>query len=89
VNGAALVVSMAETWQASAWDQNTALRVMAPGAVAFEDAALEWVRDLLDLGRHLIVRIPTDSQGRMREVLPDLDSRTPYLCLCTGAGHSA
>jgi glutamate/tyrosine decarboxylase-like PLP-dependent enzyme len=49
VNGAALPVSVAATWLASAWDQNSALRVMAPGAVAFEDVALEWARELLGL----------------------------------------
>src|ERR1700759_3871108 len=30
VNGAALPVSVAATWLASAWDQNAALRVMSP-----------------------------------------------------------
>ena len=33
----------------SAWDQNGALRVMSPAAAAFEDVALEWVRDVLGL----------------------------------------
>ena len=33
----------------SAWDQNTALRVMSPAGAAFEDVALEWVRDVLGL----------------------------------------
>ena len=49
VNGAALPVSVAATWIASAWDQNAALRVMSPTAVALEDVALGWVRDLLGL----------------------------------------
>ena len=49
VNGAALPVSVAATWIASAWDQNTALRVMSPAAVALEDVALGWVRDVLGL----------------------------------------
>ena len=40
---------MAASWLASAWDQNVALRVMSPAAAAFEDVALEWVRDLLGL----------------------------------------
>jgi glutamate/tyrosine decarboxylase-like PLP-dependent enzyme len=47
VNGGALPASVAATWLASAWDQNAALRVMSPTAAALEDAALEWVRDLL------------------------------------------
>jgi aromatic-L-amino-acid decarboxylase len=49
VNGSALPVSVAATWIASAWDQNAALRVMSPAAAAFEDVALEWVRNLLGL----------------------------------------
>jgi glutamate/tyrosine decarboxylase-like PLP-dependent enzyme len=49
VNGAALPVSVAATWLASAWDQNVALRVMSPAAAAFEDVALDWARDLLGL----------------------------------------
>jgi glutamate/tyrosine decarboxylase-like PLP-dependent enzyme len=49
VNGGALPASVAASWMAAAWDQNVSLRVMAPGAVAFEDVALEWVRDVLGL----------------------------------------
>jgi glutamate/tyrosine decarboxylase-like PLP-dependent enzyme len=49
VNGAALPVSVAATWIASAWDQNAALRVMSPAAAALEDVALGWVRDVLAL----------------------------------------
>src|SRR5437870_3788958 len=49
VNGAALPVSVAATWIASAWDQNAALRVMSPAAVALEDVALRWVREALGL----------------------------------------
>jgi len=49
VNGAALPVSVAATWIASAWDQNAALRVMSPVAAALEDVALAWVREALGL----------------------------------------
>jgi len=49
VNGAALPVSVAATWIASAWDQNAALRVMSPVAAALEEVALGWVRDALGL----------------------------------------
>jgi len=49
VNGGALPASVAAGWMVSTWDQNLALRVMSPAAVAFEDVALEWVRDLLGL----------------------------------------
>ena len=49
VNGGALPASVAASWLAAAWDQNVALRVMSPAAAAFEEVALEWVRDLLGL----------------------------------------
>jgi glutamate/tyrosine decarboxylase-like PLP-dependent enzyme len=49
VNGAALPAAMAAGWLATAWNQNACLRVMSPAAAAFEDAALEWARDLLAL----------------------------------------
>ena len=49
VNGAALPVSVAATWIASAWDQNAALRVMSPAGAALEDVALGWVREVLGL----------------------------------------
>ncbi|HLK69837.1 MAG TPA: pyridoxal-dependent decarboxylase [Bryobacteraceae bacterium] len=49
VIGGALPASVAATWLSSAWDQNASLRVMSPVAVALEDAALNWVRELLRL----------------------------------------
>jgi glutamate/tyrosine decarboxylase-like PLP-dependent enzyme len=49
VNGGALPASVAASWIVAAWDQNAALRVMSPAAAAFEDVALEWVRDILGL----------------------------------------
>jgi glutamate/tyrosine decarboxylase-like PLP-dependent enzyme len=49
VNGGALPASVAASWMVSAWDQNAALRVMSPAAAAFEDVAIEWVRDVLGL----------------------------------------
>ena len=49
VNGGALPASVAASWMVSAWDQNAALRVMSPAAAAFEDVALDWVRDILAL----------------------------------------
>jgi glutamate/tyrosine decarboxylase-like PLP-dependent enzyme len=42
---------------AAAWDQNAALRVMSPAAAAFEDVALDWVRDIL--------RLPAESAGAL------------------------
>src|SRR5436190_7770932 len=49
VNGGALPASVAASWMVAAWDQNAALRVMSPAAAAFEDVALDWVRDILGL----------------------------------------
>ncbi|MBI1876287.1 MAG: aspartate aminotransferase family protein, partial [Acidobacteria bacterium] len=49
VNGGALPASVAASWMAAVWDQNAALRVMSPAAAAFEDVALDWVRDILGL----------------------------------------
>jgi glutamate/tyrosine decarboxylase-like PLP-dependent enzyme len=49
VIGGALPAAVAAGWLTSAWDQNAALRVMSPVAAALEDAALEWVRELLRL----------------------------------------
>ena len=49
VNGGALPAATAASWLVSAWNQNAALRVMSPAGAAFEDAALEYARDLLGL----------------------------------------
>jgi glutamate/tyrosine decarboxylase-like PLP-dependent enzyme len=49
VNGGALPAAVAASWMAAAWDQNASLRVMSPAAAAFEDTALGWVRDILEL----------------------------------------
>src|SRR5262245_58408704 len=37
VNGGALPACLAASWMVSAWDQNTALRIMSPAAAMFED----------------------------------------------------
>jgi len=49
VNGGAVPASVAASYLAAAWDQNVALRVMSPAGAAFEDAALEWAREILAL----------------------------------------
>ena len=49
VMGGALPAALTASWMVSAWDQNPGLRVMSPAATAFEDVAIEWVRDILRL----------------------------------------
>jgi len=49
VIGGALPASMAASWLANAWDQNSALRVMSPIAAELEDVVLLWVCDALGL----------------------------------------
>ena len=51
VVGGALPVSLAANWLASAWDQNAALHGATPGVAAFEQVALHWLLELLDLPR--------------------------------------
>lgn len=49
VNGGCVPAAMAAAWLVSAWDQNAAFRVQSPVAIALEETALEWVRQLLGL----------------------------------------
>jgi glutamate/tyrosine decarboxylase-like PLP-dependent enzyme len=49
VTGGAVPASVAATWLIAAWDQEAGLRVASPAAAALEEAALAWVRDLLQL----------------------------------------
>lgn len=49
VTGGACPTSVAASWLAAAWDQNTSFRVMSPAAATLEDVALEWARALLGL----------------------------------------
>ncbi len=49
VNGSSLPVTLAANWLAGAWDQNVALAVMSPVAVALEEIALRWLVELLGL----------------------------------------
>src|SRR5262245_1232213 len=51
VNGGVLPAALAASWLVSTWDQNVSLRVMSPAGAAFEDAALNWVIDVLGLPR--------------------------------------
>ena len=49
VNGGCVPAAMAAAWLVSAWDQNAAFYVHSPTAIALEEIALEWVRELLGL----------------------------------------
>ena len=55
VIGGTTPAALAASWMVSTWDQNAALRVMSPAAALFEDVALNWLRDLLNL--------PADAAG--------------------------
>jgi len=49
VVGGSLPAALAASWLAAAWDQDAGLAVLAPGAAAFEEVALRWLRDALGL----------------------------------------
>ena len=51
VIGGALPVSVAASWLATAWDQNTGLYTATPGTAELEAVALRWLLELLDLPR--------------------------------------
>jgi glutamate/tyrosine decarboxylase-like PLP-dependent enzyme len=51
VVGGALPVSLAANWLATAWDQNAAAPLATPGVAAFEQVALRWLLEILDLPR--------------------------------------
>lgn len=49
VTGGSLPVTVAASWLATAWDQNTALTVQSPVGAALEQVALRWVLEILGL----------------------------------------
>jgi glutamate/tyrosine decarboxylase-like PLP-dependent enzyme len=49
VNGGSVPAAMGAAWLVSTWDQNAAMRVQSPAAIALEETALDWVRELLGL----------------------------------------
>jgi glutamate/tyrosine decarboxylase-like PLP-dependent enzyme len=51
VIGGALPVTVAASWLATAWDQNTGLYTATPGTSELESVALRWLLELLDLPR--------------------------------------
>lgn len=62
VTGATLPGALGADWLASAWDQNTALWVMSPAAIAAQGVASAWLLDLLDLPDHAQVGFVTGAQ---------------------------
>jgi glutamate/tyrosine decarboxylase-like PLP-dependent enzyme len=55
VIGGALPVTVAASWLATAWDQNSTLHQVTPATAVLEHVALRWLLDLL--------RLPADSEG--------------------------
>ncbi|GAC1683204.1 MAG: aminotransferase class V-fold PLP-dependent enzyme [Gemmatimonadaceae bacterium] len=51
VIGGALPATVAASWLATAWDQNTGLYNSTPGTATFESVALRWLLEVLDLPR--------------------------------------
>jgi glutamate/tyrosine decarboxylase-like PLP-dependent enzyme len=51
VTGGALPASLAANWLAGAWDQNAFGHISSPAAALFEEAALRWLKEALDLPR--------------------------------------
>src|SRR5690606_33446421 len=51
VIGGALPVTVAASWLATAWDQNTGLYASTPATAELEVVALRWLLELLDLPR--------------------------------------
>lgn len=51
VIGGALPVTVAANWLATAWDQNAASHGATPGVAMFEQVALRWLLEVLDLPR--------------------------------------
>ena len=49
VNGGCLPAALAASWMVSAWDQNAAFQVQSPVAIALEEIALDWVRQVFGL----------------------------------------
>jgi glutamate/tyrosine decarboxylase-like PLP-dependent enzyme len=59
VIGGTLPAALASDWLVSAWDQNSALRYASPSAAAIEQAAGDWLLDLLGLPENCDVGFTT------------------------------
>lgn len=55
VTGGALPVSVAANWLATAWDQNAFSHVSSPAVALFEETALRWLKQVLEL--------PSEAEG--------------------------
>ncbi len=62
VIGGGLPSSVAADWLTTAWDQNAGSAEGTPSAAAFEQVALRWVIELLDLPRHASGALVTGTQ---------------------------
>jgi glutamate/tyrosine decarboxylase-like PLP-dependent enzyme len=62
VVGGAVPASIAADWLTSAWDQNTGLALLAPGAAVVEEVAGRWVKELLGLPAHASFAFVTGCQ---------------------------
>lgn len=62
VIGGALPAALGADWLTSAWDQNAGSQEGTPAAAAFEQVAIRWVLELLDLPRHCSAAIVTGAQ---------------------------
>jgi glutamate/tyrosine decarboxylase-like PLP-dependent enzyme len=51
VIGGSMPATVAASWMATAWDQNTGLLVAAPATTLIEKIALDWMLEVLDLPR--------------------------------------
>ena len=51
VIGSSLPATVAASWLATAWDQNTGLLAAAPATTLLEQIALDWLLEILDLPR--------------------------------------
>ncbi len=62
VTGGTVPAALGADWLTAAWDQNTALWAMSPGAITAQRIAATWLLDLLDLPRHSGIGFVTGAQ---------------------------